>query len=353
MPAKAIHEMTDAELDALTPEELAAAEAAIDAEPKEGDEEEEEEEAGSDGDGDEDEGDDDKGGDEPLSREQLEALANAEDGEDEGTEGEAVPYGRFKEKNEEARDLRGILKAVLPHIGGAAPAAAAAAPPVDENPRPVFDFKAANREYTRLMSEGDVDAANAKLDEIEDAREKAHQWDLDKARAEAEERAVNRVKTAEAQNAMGVVTTQLYKDFPFLDNKSQYADAGAIVAVNAEAKRLIATGMQPAAALQKAGDTLGKRFAKLIAIEKPAKGKTDAKSGDGKPAKTPDGKDPRSQEALRRNLGIRQPPGAKAGVGNREEPAKVRSIADMSDEEIDKLSKEELAELRGDNRVPD
>lgn len=357
MPGKRIEDLSDDELDKLSAEELQELESGIDTVEDDnvsddgGDEDEtlgDDNAAG----GEEEEEEEEAGDGEPPTREQLEALANAEEGEEEeGAEGEDVPYARFREKNEEARDLRGILKAVLPHIGGATTApAATAAPEREESPRPVFDFKAANREYTRLLSEGDTEAANTKLDEIEEAREKAHQWDIEKARADAEERAVTRVKTAEVQSKMGEVTTQLYKDFPFLDNKSAKADAAAIVAVNAEAKRLIAGGMDAPAALQKAGETLGKRFAKLIAVEAPAKDKKTDK--DGKPAKAPDGKDPRSEAARKRNLDVRQPPSQKAGVGNRDEPAKVKDISKMSDAELDKLSPEELAELRGDNRVP-
>lgn len=357
---KRIQDLTDDELDALSPEEMAELEAGIDTVDEnnvggDGDEDEDLGGAGDKGDDDEEEEEEEAAGDGELpTREQLEALAKDDDSEEEEVPegGEAIPYARFKAKSDEAKDLRGILKAVIPHLSGSTStstsAAAPAAPVVDENPRPVYDIKAANREYTRLLSEGDVEAAAAKLDEIEDAREKMHAWDVERARLEAEERAVTRVKTAEAQSAVQTTAAALYATYPFLDNKNAAADATAIIAVNAEAKRLMSTGMAAAAALQKAGETLGKRFAKLIAVEKPA-GSKPAK--DGKDGKPPAGTDPRSKEALKRNLGIRQPPSAAAGVSNRDEPNKIRSIADMSDEEIDKLSKEELAELRGDKRV--
>lgn len=298
-----------------------------------------------DGDGDDaaDGGEEDENGGEPLTKEQLEALARERDNDD-GDDQPTVPRARLNEVLEANRDLRLILRTALEKgqiTGEPEPA------PEPEPERPVYDFKAANREYHKLLTEGDEDAALAKLDEIEDKRAELHAFDVAAARREAETNAYSRTTADRAAQQLDAVAAEMIERYPFLNNKGEQANEAAILAVNAKAKQLAAKGKTPAEALHEAATKIGGQFEKLLG--KPAKqGENEGKGKDTKPVEP--GKDPRSQEALRRNLGVRQPPIAKSGVGTREQ-LRTLDLANMTDEQIDKLSPEELAEARGDARI--
>jgi hypothetical protein len=347
MPAKQekidITALTDAQLDAMSEEELEALKAAnatppdedgkekVDA--KDDDSEEEVDEKDDDKgdveddeeeDDDADKGDDDEEEDEDdLDADALEALAA------EGKAPTTVPYAALKKARSEAADLRTMLMAALGKTKVEVEVPAAEAPK-----RPEFDFKAANREYTKLLLAGKEDEALAKQDEIEAAREQIHAFDLQQARAEAEQRAVGHVQQSQITSSVQKVERRLYREFPFLDVKAKGHDAVAITAVNARARDLIKAGRAPADALREAGMAIGKRFAKLHAI--------DGKGKDGKP----DGKDPRAKAAFERNTNTQLPPvGGKKGVEKRTEP-RIVDISTMTDAQIDKLTPEELRLLK-------
>jgi hypothetical protein len=339
--AKDITTMTDADIEALSDEELAeltaeqggAEEEGEEEEETEGEEEETEEET------EEEEETEDPDPNAGLTAEEIAALAK--DGDLPGGKSRVVPHTRFNEVNEENKDLRLLLKMALAK-GDVAPAAV-----VKEEPapvRPVYDFKVAQREYHKLISEGEDDKAGLKLDEIEDKREELQQFDLTNIRTQARREAVAEVNQTQAQREVGAVIKDLHERYPFLNENGKAPEEAAILAVNAKAKQLIAQGQSPAEALIAAGESIGPRFAKVLGI---------APTKPGKKAVTPlvDGKDPRSKDALKRNLGLRQPPTGKSGVGTREQ-MRTLDISKMTDAQIDKLTPAELAEATGANHVP-
>lgn len=256
--------------------------------------------------------------------------ADAGEGEG-GSAPDMVPRARLNEVLADRDDLRLMLKTALALGTQGQPAPAAQ----QEEAQPevqAYDFKAAQREYTRLISEGDEEAASKKLDEIEDAREAQRAQDI----AAAEARALQRVEQVNEQARVQAVAEALHKQFPFLDHTKDSADDVAILSVQAKTRELINAGKTPAQALAEAGETVGKKFARLYA-----------------PAPTPTSKakeagDARTKEAVTRGLGVRQPSTQKGGIGTRE--ATAPDIRTMTDEQLDKMSKAELDALLGIER---
>lgn len=360
---KNIAELTDEEIDALPPEELLALQHG---EAREGGEEEEEdggEGAGGDGAGDEtkEEEEEETGdGGEPLTPEQLQALADEADEEDEDEDdpdptSDMVPRSRLNKALERGKDLSLVVKALI-KTGDKAPAAA----PVEAKPEPVveaepeflkYDFKAKSREVIKLIAEGEEEKAAALQDEIEDTRTQVTEYRIAKAQEKAKAEAVTETNQTLAKDKatadLGVAATALFEKFPFLNNQVKGANEAAILAVNAKAKQLVAKGRTPAAALTEAGEKIGGQFAKLLGI-KPAAAVVDDKTKGKQPAK-----DTRTPDALKRNLSLQQPPQQKSGVGTRDKMSSI-SIADMTDKQLDELEKNDpaaFAELRGDHRI--
>lgn len=365
---KKIEDMTDEDLDALSPEDMLALQTGGSTGEDEGDDEGDGDEGGEGGDQGGDEGEGDEGGegdgdDESAEAERLrlERLANeGGDGDgDEGGEGEegqrgsaTVPHARFNEKVQEAKHWRETALALIEAgKAGQAPAQTPASKQEEAPQRPEYDFKAAMREYHKLVLEGEDEKAASKLDEIEDKREAIRVFDLQQVQAQAETSAVQRITARQEAANKAVVIDTLYKTYPFLNNEHKDADEAAILAVNAKAKALVAEGVSPSEALRRAGEAIGERFAKVLGVSKPATGQ----DGQGKkPGETKPGKDTRTPAAVRRGLEVRQPATQKSGVGNREGASKL-SIADLTDEQLERLEKTDpaaLAELRGDNRIP-
>jgi hypothetical protein len=353
MTTKNLNDLSDEQIDALTPEELAAYTAEGPADPDaEGEEEGEE---GAENEGIEEEGEEEGEDDgDPLTPEQLAALANGdaaeEEGEDEGAANDMVPRSRLNRVLERERTTRELAVALLQQNARNAPQQEAVAE-VDADPQPEFDFQAARKEYHRLVVEGEEDKAEAKLTEIDTARDALNDWKLRRAQQAARDEAVQIVTAGQAKRELTAAITEMQTAYPFLDNTSKQANEAAILAVNAKARELVKGGATPADALRKAAAKFGPTFAKMLKIP----GKTDAPTGKTPAGKTPaPGTDPRSKAALTRNLGIRQPATQKTGVGNREQEATL-DINNLSDEQIDKLEKTNpalLAQLRGDTRLP-
>ena len=340
--AKNIEEMSDADIEALTPEELAE----LTAEPESTEEEGEEEEEGDDEQGNEEEAGEEgneEEGDEPdpnagLTAEEIAALAK---GEARPRGSKVIPHGRFNEINEENKDLRLLLRMALEK------GEVSAAPAQKEEPeavRPVYDFKKAQREYHKLIAEGEDEKAGLQLDEIEDKREELHKFDMEQIRGQAHRDAVSEVNQTRAQREVQAAVVLLHEKYPFLNESGKAPEEAAILAVNAKAKILVSQGKSPGQALIEAGESIGPKFAKILGVA-PAKGAKTA----GKEIK--DGSDPRSKALLRRNIGIRQPATGKSGVGTREQ-MRTLDISKMTDAQIDKLTPAELAELTGANFVP-
>lgn len=371
---KNIADMTDAEIDALPPDELLALqtggtpdgddEGDGDGEGDEGGEGDGEGGDAGDGEGDADgDGDGDAGGDsddEPeldadgnpiLTAEQLRAFAEADVDDDDDDGGEMVPRARLNQSIERTKDYQLMLRFLLD-----GKAAMPAAPVEKSEPVVVaepeflkYDFKAKSREMIRLITEGKDDEAATLSDEIENTREQVQQYKLQKTREDALQEANQTISQTEQARLNKEAMKSIYDVYPFLNNTGKDANEAAILAVNAKARQLVQSGKAPHDALLIAAKKIGGEFAKLL---KPT---GDAGSKDGKPGKktaTP-AKDTRTAESIKRNLNVRQPATQRSGVGNRETDGKL-DIRTMTDAQLDALEKNDpaaFAELRGDNRI--
>lgn len=341
MSTKPIHEMTDAEIEALSEDDLVALSSGDGVDPSQ--RPDPNAEGGNVVDPDADPAanaaaDNDEGGegDQPaLTPEQLEAIANGE---------QAIPKARFDEVLVALREQQEITRQLL------AERAQSQQPQQtqqDEEPEPEpFDFKAKRREVLRLMSEGDEEGAAALEEQIEDAREAQRQRDI----ALAEERAAQRLRSERVQESLETVMADVYERMPFLNSADKTANASAITAVNAEAKRLIAEGKAPAEAIRLAADDLGALFAARLGVKLDAASSESGNATTTTTKKVEAGKDPRTQDAIRRNLGIRQPETTKTGVGNRDAVSSI-SVKDLTDEQLERaLNDGTLDDLLTGNR---
>lgn len=397
MPQKNIRDMTDEEIGDLSPEELIAMQtgtaddddkddkkkggkdaAADDNEEEE--EESEEEESESEEEESEEESEEEEG---EESEEESEEEESEESEEEEGEEvtperlqallddldgggiepGKDVPYSRFKKAIDRANDQSDVIRILLGQRG------TAAATVQEEEPEPEkkfeYDFKAANREYHKLLSEGEDEKAQAKLDEIEDKREEQRQFDNERIRKTARTEVLGEVEARTAKEKMGEAMLVVFKEFPFLDHRAKTKNQDAIEATNAKVRNLIAAGKSPAEAVLEGGRAIGKVFAKALGLDAPKKkgeGAPDKKAGaEGAGDKKKGGKtkveiDERTKGAVRRGLKVRQPTDTgKHGKGNGNDLSAVISAADLTDEKIDWLEKndpDQLARLLGNDRVP-
>lgn len=328
---KPIHEMTDDELEAMSPEDTEAAMAALaDGESAAAATAEGATDTDTGGEGEDTSASapaaNGEGTDEQLTAEQLEALANEGVGQ--------VPIARLNEVL--ARLER--AEARLNEQQAAQPAPQAEPEPELAEPEP-YDFKAASRKMMKAIAEGDEEVAAEIADEIEDKREEQRQYDI----ALAEQRAADRIRGEQTKQSLTVVLKDVYARMPFLDNANSKADKSAITAINAEARRLIGEGVDPAEAIKAAANDLGPLFAQRLGI----KLDSDAVKPEEKSVRKPaPGTDPRTRDSIARNVGIRQPDTLKTGVGNREAGSTL-SIKDLTDEQLDALEKSgELDQLK-------
>lgn len=327
---KNIAEMTDDEIDALSVEEMEALQhGGAAASENDGDGETGDGDGADGGDGGSEDGNsgaDDAGGEgdgEGLTAEQLEAIANDGNG--------MVPLARLNEILARDRQKDELIAQLVRERGSQTPAQNESEPDNEPPAEPSYDFKAAQREMLKLMSEGDDEAAAAKAEEIEDKREEINQFRLNKAREEATETVRREFGARQVRSEIEQTEADLSTRYPFLNNKDKTANRAAILAVNAEAKALIKEGKTPAEALREAGEAIGSQFAKVLGVS------TDATSGRQNNAPAP-GQDPRTKAAIARNLNLRQPPQAQLGVGNRERAANL-DVANMTDEQLEAAMK--------------
>lgn len=300
-------------------------------------------EGGDDGDdgaggGEGDDGDEGGDGSDDINKTALQLLASEAD------ESGMVPLARLNEVLASDRQKGEIIQLLLAagKVSGKADDAGDGGDDEAGN-EPDFmsyDFKAAQREYIKLITEGDEEAAIAKSEEIEETRAKVNDYKLAKVREEAVAEAEGRVQQREVKSDLKAAEGEIYKEFPFLDNKSKDASEAAILAVNAKAKQLIANeGMPPGAALRKAGKEIGSVFAKVL---KPAA------NADGKKppidARKDGVDDPRAKGAVKRGLDASQPDTLKSGIGNLDR-TRTLDISKMTDAQID--SREERSGRSG------
>jgi len=234
-----------------------------------------------------------------------------------------VPYARFKEVNTKAeaeRDARIRAEAerdlLLQRGKEGVPAPAAPTPPVD--------VRALRRKAREALLEGDIDKASELDDKADEEISRL-----------AEERAVQRSEQSNAARDLAAAASRVTAKYPFLDSNGDDADQDAIEMVIAMRNANIQRGMSPGEALEKAGEKVGKLYAK----EAPEPAEDDRNKA-------------RTQEALRRSAraGLTQPPPTAGGRGERGRGSTtdVDDVATLSDEEFRKLPEKEKARRRGD-----
>jgi len=183
------------------------------------------------------------------------------------------------------------------------------------------DISAMERQYVKLLMEGDEDQA------IE-LRAKINATLLN----QAEERVESRQTQRQIANDLQRESDAVIKDYPYLDTADGEDALGLIVA---KRDAYIASGLKPAEALRKAADLIAPRFAPADGDEKPA-------------PKVEQTKDERTKEAIRRGMkdSASQPP-SLAGVSNRSMDSVKRDVSKMTEEEFDALPPEEIKRLKG------
>lgn len=276
---------------------------------------------------------------------QEEGAGAAEEG-GEGRNSGSVPHSRFNEVNERRKEAERLLEQERaenarlrsqqpPAEAGAAKEGAAAAKQAEQAQAQAFDFDAKESEYLNALMEGETEKAmqirrevNAAL--VEQARSNAKA----EARAELEQAEAQRSQKA-AMDALSEEAVSVVKNFPYLDTEEGQVAMEMIIE---RRNSLAAKGMAPHLALREAAALIAPRFAP--AGSTPAKDlKTGAAQAD-------------SREAAARTRGaqasVAQPPVPAAGVGNRATGSDTTDVAQMDDDQFDRLSEAEKRRLRGD-----
>lgn len=275
---------------------------------------------------------------------QEEGAGAAEEG-GEGRNSGSVPHSRFNEVNERRKEAERLLEQERAENArlrsqqqpaaeaGAAKDGAAAAKPAEQ--AQAFDFDAKESDYLNALMEGETEKAmqirrevNAAL--VEQARSNAKA----EARAELEQAEAQRSQKA-AMDALSEEAVSVVKNFPYLDTEEGQVAMEMIIE---RRNSLAAKGMAPHLALREAAALIAPRFAP--AGSTPAKDlKTGAAQAD-------------SREAAARTRGaqasVAQPPVPAAGVGNRATGSDTTDVAQMDDDQFDRLSEAEKRRLRGD-----
>ena len=251
------------------------------------------------------------------------AAAAADDGKP-----KFVPHARFNEVNEalkterEARIRAEERAKVLEELSPEAKAAAKA-----NEPPPAVDMKALRKQRMEAMMEGDTDKALELDEQIEE-----------RVLAVATQQAEARLSQRDAKQTLDTVVAESMTAYPFLNDKGADANADAIDMVVAVRNQHMQAGKSAAEALRLAVNKVAPLYGKAT----PAK---DVPMASKTPAEV------RAALALNRNAktALQQP--AQLGTvaaGNRATGATPTNVADLSEDEFDKLTAREKAVLRGD-----
>lgn len=257
--------------------------------------------------------------------------------DDDGTgQGERIPKARFNEVNEGRKAALARAEAAEAELerlrAGHAPAAPTPAPASAPAPAAEFDEDAQEEAYVAALMEGDSKKAagirraiNAHVREqaAADARNQVEQQrQQDQARA-----------TADALAAESQATLQA---FPYLDTE-EGKEALLLIVEARDGK--IARGMAPLDALRAAVKAIAPKFAPAGQGDTPAK---DLPQGEPKT-------DLRTAAAVERGAkaSMAQPAPLNGGVGERAEAGRI-NVAQLTDEQFDKLPEAEKRRLRGD-----
>lgn len=258
----------------------------------------------------------------PAEAPAADAAAGGDDSDEAGKPGGGIPRARFNEVNDRKKALETEVEALRAQLaaanGGGAPAAAAPATPT---PAPV-DVDALEEEYTQALLDGDSKAAVAIRKQINQHIEDAA---LQKFAQVSQQHQV-------AAKAQEVVDTTL-SDYPWLDEPE---GAEALELIEASVRAKCAAGVPHHVALANAIATIAPRFAP-----------------EGTPSRGLPGKDAPVDTRLKA-ADLRgaahsqlQPPAVQAGMGNRAAAPKIDGTTKLTEEQIEKLSKEDLDKALG------
>jgi hypothetical protein len=290
-----------------------------------------------------------------VSTEALQALVASDKGEGEGGagtpaaapaapnpdedgagQGERIPKARFNEVNEQRKaalarnsELEAELERLRSGQASAAPASAPAAAPA---PAAEFDEDALEEAYGAALMEGDTRKAAAIRRSINaHVREQAAadaRREVEQQRQQDQQRA-----TADALAAESQATLQA---FPYL-NTEEGKEALLLIVEARDGK--IARGMAPLDALRAAVKAIAPKFAPAGQGDTPSK---DLPHGEPKT-------DLRQAAAVERGAkaSMAQPAVLTGGVGERAEAGRI-NVAQLTDEQFEKLPDAEKRRLRGD-----
>lgn len=279
-----------------------------------------------------------RAGEEDEQDDEQEPEPEHEDENEDGSEetepkkGQMIPKARFNEavkrerekadaRIDEERRARLALEEEVARLKGAAKSPEQKA----EEPPKEYDFKAARAKARAAMMDGDEDAAEAIEEEIFRQQQlRAERIAEEKAAALYEKRAAEQRQQTEAQQVDAVVS-EAYSKYPFLDIKAADADHEAIDEVVALRDLYASRGKSMPEAIRMAVEKVGPRY---------------AQEDQPKPKAKP------TEESIRRNIerDKKIPPKAD-GLGER---ARRVDPADLTDEEFERLSPEDLKRMRGD-----
>lgn len=208
-----------------------------------------------------------------------------------------------------------------------------------EDETPAVDLKALRKQRMEAMMEGDIEKATELEEQIETEIRRA-----------AREDAVAEVTAATARQQFAEAVADVIEAYPFFDSKSKEANSDAIEQVVALRNQYINKGDSPAAALRRAAEKVGPLYESKS--KKATKGRDeeedDEQEEEGRPSKKRVSL--RERLALKRNADAarRQPAALKGGVGERATATKI-NVAEMDEDEYDKLPEKMKRQLRGDD----
>ncbi|MEG0939714.1 MAG: hypothetical protein RSE32_13580 [Comamonas sp.] len=282
----------------------------------------------------------------PAEAATQEEVADAADDGAEGRNSGSVPHSRFNEVNQRRKEAERLLEQERaenarlrsqqqPPAAEAVEEKEGASGTKQAEQAQDFDFDAKETAYLDALMEGETEKAmkirrevNAAL--VDQARSNAKA----EARAELEQAEAQRSHQA-AMKALEDEAQTVVKAYPYLDTEEGEVAAEMIIE---RRNALAAKGMAPHLALREAAALIAPRFAP--AGSTPAK---DLKSG----APQAD-----SREAAARTRGaqasVAQPPVPAAGMGNRATGTDTTDVAQMDDDQFDRLPEAEKRRLRGD-----
>ncbi len=259
-----------------------------------------------------------------------EAAEETKEEEQSGKENK-MPMSRFNEVNQRMKEAERELAELKAEAAKEKEAEEAA------EQEKTFDYRAKEAEYTEALLDGDTNKAVAIRLEVNEAiRGEAEQKAEEKARgAISEDKAL--AAEQRAKEELNAAADKVTKEYPILDERSKEynAEAGAEV-VDWTIYYVNKGGYSMAEAMEAAAKKVLPTFGVQYGKASPEK--------DGEAEK-------RGKNAVERAAkgASQQPPSpAYAGRGERATAASNPSVANMSEEEFDKLPEKEKERLRGD-----